>query len=92
MKIRAEGKRITATKERSDKKVRIYPYLEKDLFRKIDRLSRACNVSPHELTTEILDIAMKNPTLINWLQDKHKVEVDDPFRIIPQIENGKVIF
>lgn len=79
-------------KERKDKKKRIFPYLKHETYRRLNRLSKSCDVSVHELAADLLDATVNTPAFINWIQDKHKVAADDPLRVIPLIENGKVRF
>lgn len=91
VKERAEGKRISS-EERTDKKVRIFPYLDKDVYNKLNRLAKACDVSPHELATDMVSVLLNNPSYITWVQDRYGVEKNDSLRVIPQVENGKVYF
>jgi len=77
-------------KERSDKKKRIYPYLKHETYRRLNRISKPCDVSVHEIAADFLNAAVNTPAFVNWIQDKYKVAGDDPLRVIPLIENGKV--
>lgn len=77
-------------KERVDKKKRIYPYLWLETYKKLNRLAKACDVSVHELATDAINIAVNNPAFIVWAQDRYMVPGDDPLRVIPLIENGRV--
>jgi hypothetical protein len=79
-------------KERSDKKVRIFPYLTQETYRKLNRLAKACDISPHELAAEMVEALVANPSFINWIQDKHRVDASDPLRVVPLVHNGKVSY
>lgn len=73
----------TERKIRSDKKVRVFPYVPQDDYKKLDRLSRACNTTPHELTVFFINMCLQHPEIINYTQDRHGVEKDDTFRLTP---------
>jgi len=79
-------------KERSDKKVRIFPYLAQETYRKLNRLSKACDISPHELAGEMVEALVNNPSFINWIQDKHRVDASDPLRVVPLVQNGRISY
>lgn len=83
-----EGQR----KVRSDKKERIQIHTIADTKSKMNRLTRACNVSESELGNRILTYVVNHPDFVRWIQDQYKVPDNDPFRIIPVIENGKLIY
>jgi len=80
--------------ERSDKKLRIYPYLKSDTFNRLEIIRQAVNVmqpvSIHDLAEDILDIALNMPEFVTWLQNKYKVPADHPLRIVPVKSNGMV--
>lgn len=83
-------------KERSDKKIRIYPYLKQSTHEKLELLRQAVNlnktVSIHDIAEELLDVCMNMPEFVNWIQNKYKVPGDHPLRIVPIMENGKQRF
>lgn len=79
-------------KVRADKKIRVFPYLPQDIYKKLNRLAKACDLSPHELTTEMVQTLVNNPSFVNWIQDKHHVDPADPLRVIPFVQNGKVSY
>ncbi|TPG93488.1 hypothetical protein EEL32_00055 (plasmid) [Brevibacillus laterosporus] len=79
--------------ERSDKKVRIYPYLKKSTHQKLELLRQSVNinkaVSIHDLAEDLLDVCIEFPEFINWIQDKYSVPGDHPLRIICVKDNGQ---
>lgn len=89
-----EGKGIKITgkerKTRSDKKEKICPYFPQDIYARLNRLARVLNIKETELILSMCDTFLNHPQYINWIQDKHGISKDDPFRIIPQIIDGKV--
>jgi hypothetical protein len=92
--VKGEGVKIVGKerKVRSDKKVKICPYFPQELHHKINVLSRTLNIKETELIISMCDTFLNHPQYINWIQDKHDISKDDPFRIIPQVVNGKVQF
>lgn len=92
--IEGKGMKIQGKerKTRSDKKVKICPYLSQELFAKLNRLARSCDISETQLLILMAETFLNHPQYINWVQDKYGVSKDDPFRVIPQVTNGKVSF
>jgi len=83
--------------ERSDKKMRLYPYVDKSTTGKNLKmlqvaLSTQVDISVHDIAEEILEVVSKSPDFINWIQDKYKVPKDHPFRVMPIHVNGKVAY
>lgn len=74
--------------ERSDKKIRVAPSLDKETHAKLKRLSLACDMPKTQLAEEIIKISVNNPSLIEHIQKIFKAS--DEFRVIPVVENGKV--
>jgi hypothetical protein len=79
-------------KERTDKKERIQIHTIGDTKTKFNRIARACNVSESELGSKMLTYLVNNPDFVRWVQDEYRVSNNDPFRIIPIIENGKLTY
>lgn len=79
-------------KIRSDRKVKVCPYFTQNEYDKLNKLSRACNITPAALILSTMEYILNNPNAVTWLQDKHGVKADDHFRITPVIENGRVIY
>lgn len=79
--------------ERSDKKHRIYPYLSDETFARLDKIRQAINsqkaVSIHDLAEDFLDVCVRMPEMINWIQDKYGVPGDHPMRVFRVNEMGK---
>ena len=91
--MRAEGMKITnaTRKVRSDKKHRVGgPYLDDDTYKKLKRISKACDTTPPKILEDMAKYLLNHPNWVAYIQDRYKVETDDPFRITPIIENGKV--
>lgn len=74
--------------ERSDKKIRVNPSLDKDTHAKLKRLALACDLTKTGLAEEIIKIAVNNPSLIEHIQKIYNAS--DEFRVIPIVTNGKV--
>lgn len=74
-------------KKRSDAKVNVNPALPQGDHEKLKRLALACGMTKTSTAAEIISIFVNNPTLINYLQDKHNAK---EFRIVPLVEKGKV--
>jgi hypothetical protein len=79
-------------KTRTDKKERIQIHTIADTKTKFNRIARACNVSESELGNKMITYLVNNPDFLRWIQDQYDVSDNDPFRIIPIIENGKLIY
>ena len=90
MKIEVKGVRVEGKKKQVDEKKRVCPYFPLDLYRKLNRIARACNRSDAEILLAMAENWLNQPQLIVWIQDRFGVSKDDPFRITPIIENGKV--
>lgn len=75
-------------KERSDKKIRVNPSLDKDTHAKLKRLALACDIPKTKLAEEIIKLAVNNPSLIEHVQKKFNAA--DEFRVIPIVANGQV--
>jgi hypothetical protein len=80
----------SSRKTRSDKKVRVCPYLTQEQYADLKKIARACDASPAQVSLEVIDAFLKHPEFITFIQDKFGVEQDDPYRIIPIVKNGKV--
>ena len=87
-----QGVPIKGRQVRSDKKHRVQTYLTKDLHDKINRLARACGTSESKISEAALNYLLNSPEFVNWIQDKHGLSKEDPFRLRPVIDNGKVIY
>jgi hypothetical protein len=92
MRIEGQGMKVSTKTPRSDKKTRVCPYVDQPTFTKLKRLSKACDLSPAQLTLEMIHLFVNHPDYISWIQSKHHVPADDPFRITPVVENGKVMY
>lgn len=92
MSVKRVGEKVGVSKVTSDNKKRLQAYLPPDDKKKLNRLSRACNTTESELASKILSYALNHPDYVRWLQTQFNVKDDDPFRIVPVVENGKVIY
>ncbi len=79
-------------KERTDKKERIQIHTISDTKTKFNRIARACNISESELGSKMLTYLVNNPDFVRWIQDQYEIPDNDPFRIIPVIENGRLTY
>lgn len=79
-------------KVRSDKKIRICPYFDQELLQKLNRLARIVGVTDSQLLLEMAQICLEHPNIINYIQDKHGLKEDDPFRTHPTYIDGKLVF
>jgi hypothetical protein len=93
--LRVEGAEVKIKgkerKERSDKKIRIGPYFPKEIYQRLNRLSRIVDLTDQELLLEMAEICLSHPNIIMHIQDKH-LSKDDPFRVTPTYIDGKLIF
>lgn len=82
--------------ERSDKKHRIYPYLSKETFDRLNKIRLALNtqkaVSIHDIAEELLDVCTQSPEVITWLQNKYNVPMEHPMRLVRVNQMGKSVF
>jgi hypothetical protein len=85
-----QSKRKGWRKERSDKKVRVYPYFTQETFEKLNMLSRSCDTNEHELTVKMVELVLASPEGINLIQNQHGIKKDDPFRVHPLRIDGEV--
>ncbi|MEW9671071.1 CopG family transcriptional regulator [Ammoniphilus sp. 3BR4] len=67
-------------------------YLPPDDKQKLNRLARACNTSESELANKMISYSLNHFDYVNWIQSQHGVKDDDPFRIIPVKENGRLVY
>jgi hypothetical protein len=92
--VRVEGNGIKITvkdrKKRSDSKVKISPYVDKETFDLANTLARCTDMSTPSLFVEIAFHMLRNPTFVNWYMDYKKVTKNDPFRITPAVVDGKM--
>lgn len=90
--VKVEGIKISGKerKVRSDKKVKICPYFPQEIHNRLNRLARVLDIKETDLLISMAETFLNHPQYINWIQDKHGIAKDDPFRIIPQIIDGKV--
>jgi hypothetical protein len=93
VQVEGKGMKITGNRKiRSDKKPKVQAYVSQDVHDKINRLARACNVSESQIAAEMLNYLTNHPDYIAWLQTKFGVKENDPFRIVPIKDNGKIIY
>ncbi|RKD26481.1 hypothetical protein BEP19_16720 [Ammoniphilus oxalaticus] len=92
MKVRGVGQGAPVRNTRSDKKERVQSYVSSDDKQKLNRLARSCNTTESELVNEVLSYFLNHPDFINWIQDRHGVTKEDPFRIVPINDEGKLIY
>lgn len=90
-----EQKKVRA--ERSDKKMRLYPYVDQETTGKNLKMihtavSQFTDISIHDMTEEALDVLALSADFIEWIQDKYKVPQDHPLRVKPIYVNGKVAY
>lgn len=83
--------------ERSDKKMRLYPYVDKETTGKNLKMihtaiSQFTNISIHDMAEEALTVLAMSEDFIEWIQDKHKVPRDHPLRVKPIKIGGKVAY
>ncbi|KRE48440.1 hypothetical protein [Paenibacillus sp. Soil724D2] len=65
----------------SDTKHKILPAIRPDEHKKLQLLALACSIHKTQLSAEIIEMAVNNPEIIKWFQDKYKVSPND--RVIP---------
>lgn len=61
-----------------DKKTRVNPPLDSETHALLCRLALACNKSKTSLAEEILEIALRTPDFVNFVQEKNNA---DHFRV-----------
>ena len=86
--MKNQRERIRA--ERSDKKVRVNSSFSKPIHEKLDRLAMACGTTKTSLAAYLVELCLKNESIINFVQDQH--EKTSRFRIIPSKIDGDVKF
>lgn len=93
-KVEGKGMKISSKerKKRADEKKRVQPYFDQDLYDKLNRLARTCKLTDAEALLFIANTFLNHPQFINYAQDYHHILKDDPFRITPIIEDGKIIY
>ncbi|MFF0828770.1 hypothetical protein ACFYU8_17800 [Brevibacillus sp. NPDC003359] len=79
--------------ERSDKKMRIHPYLDRATFERLDKIRQSVNtqkksVSIHDLAEDLIDLCTQTPEVIKWIMRRYDVPSDHPMYAIRFSENG----
>jgi len=83
---RQEGFRKT----RSDKRICVKANLNQESHLLLHRLSMTLGKSKTSLATEIMEIILRNPSFVNWIQDYY--QVPEEHRLIPLSNNGEVTY
>lgn len=79
IKIEQESEHLSETKHK------VLPEISRDAHKKLQLLALACSINKTQLAAEIIEMAVNNPEIINWFQDKYKVRQKE--RIIPIIDS-----
>ena len=77
-------------KTRSDKRICVKTNLDQESHLLLNRLGMTVGKSKTALATEIVETILRNPTFINWIQDKYKVQ--NEYRLTPVTINGKITY
>lgn len=76
-------------KKRSDAKTRVNPPLDSHTHALLCRLALACNKSKTSLAAEIIEIALRTPEFVQFVQEQNKA---DEFRIRLIVVEGKTSY
>lgn len=77
-------------KPRSDKKIRVNTPIDLDTHELLRQLAFKLRLSKTHMMAEIVEIMLRNPAFINWVQDEHRIPKEE--RIIPATVDGKVVY
>lgn len=77
-------------KTRSDKTICVKTNLDQESHLLLNRLGMTIGKSKTALATEIIETILRNPTFVNWIQDKYKV--DEKYRLTPATVDRKITY
>ena len=94
MKIEGIGRKVGSKEKRQheDKKTRVAPYLDPEHFGKLKRLAIACDETPAMLALEMINYCLDHTGFVEYIQKMHSVPTNSTYRVIPIVEDGKVIY
>jgi hypothetical protein len=91
------GNRVYEVKEktpRSDKKVHVNPRISQENHKRLQTLAYKCStkqtITKTHMAAMMIELCLSNPNIVEYFQQRFNVPKNE--RIIPVVENGKLIY